>query len=106
MPTLEQEPGRVSDPAGDLRWNSLILKECTPWKGIHAGAAREELQPVGRTHVGEIHGRVSPMEGFHTGAREGAAMCDELNTGSNLPQPSGEYPGGEVPTELLGCLLS
>lgn len=33
---------------------------------------------MGRTHLGEINGRVSPMEGSHTGAGEGAAetLCD------------------------------
>jgi len=25
--------GRACDPVGDLRWSSLFLKDCTPWKG-------------------------------------------------------------------------
>jgi len=32
----------------------------------HAGAVREELQPVGRTHVVEICGQLSPMRGTFT----------------------------------------
>lgn len=34
--------------------------------GTHNGAACEELQPVGRTHVGEVHGGCFPWEGPHT----------------------------------------
>ena len=30
---------------------------------IHAGAVREELQPVGSTHTGEVHGELFPMGG-------------------------------------------
>ena len=25
--------GRTCDPAGDPRWSSVLLKDCTPWKG-------------------------------------------------------------------------
>jgi len=32
-------------------------------EGTHAGAIREELQPIGRTHVGEVHGGLSSMGG-------------------------------------------
>jgi len=28
---------------------------------IHTGAACEELQPVGRTHIGEVHGELSTV---------------------------------------------
>lgn len=56
-------------PAGSqlLLVQQLLLKDCTPWNGICAGAARGELQPGGR----EIHGKVSPMEGSHSGAEKG-----------------------------------
>ncbi|GAB0208471.1 EH domain-containing protein 4 [Grus japonensis] len=54
-------------PMGDPRWSSLFLKDCTPWKGqverTHAETICEELQPMGRTHVGEVHGGLSPMGG-------------------------------------------
>lgn len=30
---LEQAPGRTHDPAGKACWNSLVLKDCTLWKG-------------------------------------------------------------------------
>ena len=48
--------GRTCDPAGDPRWSSLLLKDCTPreglilekfvedcllWEGPHAGAGEE-----------------------------------------------------------------
>ncbi|GAB0181374.1 AN1-type zinc finger protein 5-like [Grus japonensis] len=69
------------------RWSRFAGRTVTPW-GTHAGAVREELQPVGRTHVGE---------GPHAGAGEeceepypdeqGAAEtpCDELTT-TPIPQ--------------------
>ncbi|KAJ7414885.1 hypothetical protein BTVI_39991 [Pitangus sulphuratus] len=37
---------------------------------IHSGAIHEELQAVGETGVGEIHGGLSPMERPHAGAKE------------------------------------
>ncbi|KAK4810846.1 hypothetical protein QYF61_008818 [Mycteria americana] len=57
---------RTCDPMGDPRWSSPFLKDRTPWKGhmerTHTGAVREELQPMGRTHVGEVHGGLSPAK--------------------------------------------
>jgi len=32
-------------------------------KSTDTGAVCEELQPMGRTHVGEVHGGLSPMGG-------------------------------------------
>jgi len=29
----EQAPGRSCGPMGDARWTSLLLKDCSPWKG-------------------------------------------------------------------------
>ncbi|PKU42348.1 suppression of tumorigenicity 5 protein isoform x4 [Limosa lapponica baueri] len=49
---------RTCDSMGDPHWSSLFLKHCTPW-GTLAGAVSEELQPMGRTHIGEIHGGLS-----------------------------------------------
>lgn len=42
-----------------------------PCEGLHAGAARAELKPMGRTHFGEVPGGLSPMGGTHGGAGEG-----------------------------------
>lgn len=36
-------------------------EELFPMEGIHAGTAHEELQPRGRTHIGEICRRLSPV---------------------------------------------
>ncbi|PKU41973.1 suppression of tumorigenicity 5 protein isoform x4 [Limosa lapponica baueri] len=55
--------GRTCDPMGDPHWSSLLLKDCTPTEGTHVGAVCEELQPVGRTQVGETHEGPSPMGG-------------------------------------------
>jgi len=64
--------GRACDPMGEPCWSSLFLKDCTLWEGpverTCAGAVFEELQPMGRTHVGEVHGGLSPVKGPHTGA--------------------------------------
>ena len=63
-------------PVGSPRWSRLLARPVAPWReeptlersvpeglhpveGTHAGAVCEELQPVGRTHVGEVHGGVS-----------------------------------------------
>jgi len=51
---------------GDPRWGSLFLKDGTPWEGTHAGAVREELQPLGRTNIGEDCGELSPVRGTFT----------------------------------------
>ncbi|GAB0179066.1 zinc finger and BTB domain-containing protein 5 [Grus japonensis] len=84
--------GRTCDPVGDPRWSSLLLKVCTPWKRLNVGAVGEELQPVGRTHVGEVWEGLSPMRdtSLEQGQsvrspppeEEGAAetTCDELTT--------------------------
>ena len=71
-------------------------------EGTHAGAIQEELQPVGRTHVGEVCGELSPVRGTFTlelgqsvrslpAEEEGAAetTCDEL-TLTPIPRPSWE----------------
>jgi len=32
-------------------------------EGTHTGAVREELQPMGRTHIEEVCGELSPARG-------------------------------------------
>ena len=61
-------------------------------EGTHAGAVCEELQPVGRTHVGEVCGGLSAMGGTPRWSRGGVrspppeeeeaaeTRCDELTT--------------------------
>ncbi|GAB0179988.1 hypothetical protein GRJ2_000464100 [Grus japonensis] len=79
-PTLEQvdAPKGGCDPMGSSRWSRLLaapvdhgrpmLEQSGP-EGLHlvegtpAGAVDAELQPVGRTHVGEAHGGLSPVGG-------------------------------------------
>ena len=39
-------------------------------EGTHAGAVREELQPVGRTHVGVVRRELSPVRGTSCWNRE------------------------------------
>jgi len=33
-PRWSRFAGRTGDPVGDPRWNSLFLKDCTPWEGL------------------------------------------------------------------------
>jgi len=62
-------------------------------EGIHTGAVREEMQPVGRTHVGEVCGELSPIRGTFT-LEQGKSMrslppegqSDEL-TATPIPCP-------------------
>ncbi|GAB0190583.1 hypothetical protein GRJ2_001523600 [Grus japonensis] len=63
-PTLEQAPGRTCGPVerGTYSRAGLLAGVVTPW-GTHVGAVREELQPMGRTHIGEVHGGLSPVRG-------------------------------------------
>ena len=54
---LEQVPGRTCGPV-ERRAHAgagLLAGLVTLW-GTHAGAVSEELQPVGRTHIREVHG--------------------------------------------------
>ena len=41
-----------------------------PMGRTHAGACREELQPVGRNHVAEVCGELSAMRGTSCWSRE------------------------------------
>jgi len=56
-PNRSRFSGRACDPVGDPGWSSLFLKD------LGAGAVREELHPVGRTHVGEVCAELSPVGG-------------------------------------------
>jgi len=54
-----------------------------PMEGTHAGAVREELQPVGKTPVGEVCAKiVSHERNFHAGAGD---ECEE----SSSPEEEG-----------------
>jgi len=57
------------DPVGSLRWSRFAAGLMT-LRGTHAGAVSEEMQPVGRTHSGEVHGGLYPMGGSPHGSRE------------------------------------
>ncbi|GAB0179878.1 hypothetical protein GRJ2_000453100 [Grus japonensis] len=61
---LEQAPGRTCGPVkrGAHAGAGFLAGLVTPW-GTHARAVHEELQPMGRTHVGEVHGGLTPVVG-------------------------------------------
>lgn len=56
-PALEQPPGRTYGfvERGTYSGESLLAELVTPW-GTHTGAVHEDLQLMGRTHIGEVHG--------------------------------------------------
>lgn len=55
-------PGRTCDLTGDSK---AVPEALTPGKVPHtAGAAREEPQPMRRTHIGEINGELPPVGGI------------------------------------------
>jgi len=79
-PVLEQAPARTCGPVEreTHAGAGLLAGLVTPWgptleqpvseglhliDGTHAGAVCEELQYMGRTHVGEISGELSPVRG-------------------------------------------
>ena len=71
-PVLEQSPARTCGPVerGAHAGAGLLAGLVTPW-GTQAGAVCEELQPVGRTHVGEVRGELSPVGGTSCWSRGG-----------------------------------
>lgn len=54
----------VVNPLGKPMLQQTIPEGVQPMEGTHAGADNEELQFVGRTHVGEVCGRLFPMAGI------------------------------------------
>jgi len=44
-------------------WSRFADRACDLVERIHVGTVPKELQPVGRTHTGEVHGGLSPMGG-------------------------------------------
>ncbi|KAJ7417868.1 hypothetical protein WISP_62321 [Willisornis vidua] len=51
---------RTCDLVGDSCWSGLFLKEST-CGGTHTGVVCEELQPMGKLHIGEIHRGLPPV---------------------------------------------
>ena len=64
-------------PRGGPTLEQPVPEGLHPVEGIHTAAICEELQLVGRTHVGEVCGGLClPWEGPHVGAGE---ECEELS---------------------------
>lgn len=57
-PRCSRFAGETYDPERDLYWSSLFLKGCTLWKG-HTLEQFENW----RTHTGEVHGGLFPVDG-------------------------------------------
>ncbi|PKU45847.1 ubx domain-containing protein 4 [Limosa lapponica baueri] len=88
-PMLEQveSPKGGCDPVGSMCWRRLLAGAVTLWReepmleksvleglhpaeGTHTGEVHEEVQHMGRTHVREVHGRLSPVGGTPCWSRE------------------------------------
>lgn len=61
-PTLEQVYWQTCDPIGNPNQSSLFLKDYTLWKGPMPEQFLKNCSPVGRTNIGEINERLSPMD--------------------------------------------
>jgi len=66
-------------------------------KGIHAGACREELQPMGRTHAVAVHEELQSMGRTHDGEVCGETVSCErdltLEQGQSVKSPPPEEEG-------------
>ena len=62
--------GRACDPAGDPRWSSLFLKDCTPWKGPTLEQFVKNCSPWEGLTLEKFVEDCLPWEGPHAGAGE------------------------------------
>jgi len=66
-PTTEQGDASEGgcDPVGNLCWSRLLAGPVDHlMERIHSGAVCEELQPLERTHVGQVQGEQPPTGGI------------------------------------------
>ena len=99
---LEQvdAPKEGWDSVRSPQWNSSLLEGLQPAAGTHAGAVWEELQPVGRTHVGETLWR--------TVSRDREPTPEQGKSVSSPPpeeEGAAETRGGELTTTPISCPL-
>lgn len=83
-------------PAGEwplwgLCWSRFAAGPVTPWE-IQAGAAGEELQPLGRTHAGGIQGGLSAVgqtPGWSRGSKDALQPVGQPVVGQLCPAARG-----------------
>ncbi|KAM9590862.1 uncharacterized protein ACIBXB_005912 [Morphnus guianensis] len=92
-PCCSRFSGRTCDPTGDPCWSSVLLKDCTPWKGPMLEQFVKNCSPWEGPTFKKFMEDCLLWEGPHAGAgeeceEEGAAetMCDEL-TATPIPCP-------------------
>ena len=85
--------GRMCGPAGDLHWNNLFLKNCTPWKGHMLEQFVKNCSPWEGPKLEKFLKDCLPWVGPHAGEgiereEEGVAevMPNEL-TPTPIPHP-------------------
>ncbi|GAB0180907.1 hypothetical protein GRJ2_000556000 [Grus japonensis] len=66
--------GRTCDPMGDPRWSSLLLNDCTPWKGPTLEQFVKDCSPWERLTLEKFVEDCLPWEGPQAGA---GAECEE-----------------------------
>jgi len=62
-PTPEQACWQDLWPHGGPMLERPVPEGLYPVEGTHAEAVHEELQPMGRTHIGEVCGELSSVRG-------------------------------------------
>lgn len=55
--------GRTLSLVEDPHCSNLSLKDCILWGGTHAGGVHDEVQPLGRTDIREVYGKLPSMGG-------------------------------------------
>jgi len=73
-PCRSRFAGRACDPAGDPRWSSLFLKDCTLWEGPTLGRFVKSCSPREGLTLENFVENCLPWEGPHAGA---GAECEE-----------------------------
>jgi len=69
-PSQSTSAGRTCDPMGDPRWNSVFLKDCTPWKGLMPEQFAKNRSLWEGPTMEKFMEKCLPWAGPHTGAGE------------------------------------
>ncbi|KAK4810792.1 hypothetical protein QYF61_008764 [Mycteria americana] len=77
-PRRSRFSGRTCDPMGDPRWSSLLLKDCTPWKGPMLEQFLKNCSPWEGPTLEKV---VAWEPGMHVSLREPNKIKAEANKG-------------------------
>ena len=77
-PRQSRFAGRACDPTGDPCWSTLLLKDCTPWKGPMLGQFVKNCSPWEGLMLENFMEDCLLWQGLHAGAGE---ECEECSSG-------------------------